>query len=130
MARTSSTLVGQIIEVDSSISLDPFIKAATVLVDQVAASSSAPSVAVLKQIETWVAAHFYAMRDPGASPSSEQVDGIRVTYQGRSGLGLESTRYGQMAITLDPTGVLRNLYKGSVSVGVQWMGTTLENEVA
>jgi hypothetical protein len=125
MARTTSTLVGEIVEVDVRIGLDPFIGAASLLVDSID-EKDLLNGAALTIIETWLAAHFYCMRDPSASPVSERAGPVAATYQSAVALNLSSTRYGQMAMTLDTTGTLKAISKGKVSVKLTWLGTALE----
>lgn len=137
--RTTSELVGGIIELDPNITdLDPFILIASILVDRVQAAAdesgaldpanddAADKETVLETIETWLAAHFYAMRDPRTT--QEAVGGVQETYQSKVDLGLRLSHYGQMAIALDATGTLQNIADGKVNltpveVGVSWLGT-------
>lgn len=128
--RTTEAAVGEIIEVDSSILLDPFIETAASLVDDIAAHASSPGAARLELIERYLAAHFYTLRDPRAV--MQKADVVSQTLQSKVDLGLNTSHYGQMAITLDPTGVLRSASKGKRTGGVTWLGneedrgTTLE----
>jgi hypothetical protein len=46
----------------------------------------------------------------------EEVDDVRVKYQGKFGLGLESTTYGQMVIALDTSGLLSESTKKKASI--------------
>lgn len=59
----------------------------------------------LKEVEQYLAAHLLTLRDPRVSTEKIGQE-YSATYQGQSGLGLEATQYGQVAITLDPTGKL------------------------
>lgn len=118
--RTTSELVAGIIEVQASISLTPFIATASELVDDVAASSSAPDATRLELIERWLSAHFYAQRDPRAA--SEKAGSVAASYQSKVDLGLNNTHYGQMAITLDPTGMLKSASKGKRVARMSWVG--------
>jgi hypothetical protein len=56
-------------------------------------------------IGTWLAAHAVAMTDP-RHKSDRRLDYETEIEQGELGWGLQSTRYGQMALLLDPTGCL------------------------
>lgn len=138
--RTDESLVAGVIEVDEDIPLTPFISAASILVDRVSAQSeknktlvnaiyflepkdsSDPSVdQQLQTIETWLAAHFYAMRDP--RPTQEGAGSVNVTYQSAVDLNLYTSHYGQMAMVLDVTNTLRNLSAGKRHVAsVSWLG--------
>lgn len=60
----------------------------------------------LKIVEKWLAAHLASMKEQRISKS--RIGDTEFTYEGAfSESGLNSTRYGQMAIALDPTGRLR-----------------------
>lgn len=122
--RTTDLLVQGILEVDPNISLEPFIAVANALVDQISLESSSPSEARLTLIETWLAAHFYCMRDPRAT--EEHAGPVGATYQSKIDLYLNLSHYGQMAQTLDTSGLLRSLSKGGKhKVAVFWGGTDL-----
>lgn len=68
-------------------------------------SGAGLSEARLTQIETWLAAHFVAIRDQRAKSMSISGEGS-VTYQGETGMGLNATLYGQQAMMLDTSGTL------------------------
>jgi hypothetical protein len=136
--RTTDDAVAAIIEVDTDIPLTPFIAAASALVDRVSQQASRiiaegiytlPSESgdatlpeLLGQIETWLSAHFYAMRDPRAV--QERAGEVQVTYQSAVTYNLFLSHYGQMAMTLDFTGTLRAISDGKANfrVGVSWLG--------
>jgi hypothetical protein len=130
--RTTAELVGGVIEVDEEISLDPFILAASSLVDQIQDYITTESVPEstngmthderLEMIETWLAAHFYAIRDPQAI--REQAGPVGAQYPSRVDLGLKLTHWGQQAIAMDTTGTLLRISKGGgKKVGMFWAGT-------
>lgn len=124
--RTDETEIGKIIEVDSSISdLSPFIAIANELVTE-CCSDSGYSTTRLAQIETWLAAHFYAIRDPRAV--SEKAGSVSTDFQFKTNLQLFQTRYGQTAMLLDTGGGLAALSKRTEkgraqTVGVTWLGS-------
>ena len=140
--RATAESVAAIIEVDESISLDPFIAAASSLVDRVRDYAVANSLLAdgtedgdktreekLEEIETWLAAHFYTVRDP--RPVSEGAGPVSTSYQSRVDLRLFTSHYGQMAAMLDETGILEEINKGkgitrTRRVGVHWLGKTSE----
>jgi hypothetical protein len=99
--------------IDTTLNTTPFIETANVLVDQYLGSSSL-SDALLRQIEMWWAAHLVAIRDQQAA--SEGVGKANVTYQGKTGKGLEFTGYGQQVLSLDPTGILATIGKKRAAV--------------
>jgi len=135
--RTTSELIAEIIELDPNITnLDPFILAASILVDRVQVAAEADDLllpatdddadreTILETIETWLGAHFYAMRDPRAT--HEGVGSVQETYQSKVDLGLRLSHYGQMAIALDTTGTLAAIADGRAAVRtvqVSWLGT-------
>jgi len=120
--RTTSDLVKGIIEVDTTISLDPFILAASALVDDIA-SDSGHDAARLQLIETWLSAHFYTVRDPRTT--QERAGTVAASFQSAVDLNLNTSHYGQMAMTLDTSGLLRSLSnkKGRRQANVTWLGT-------
>ena len=125
MARSTAVLIGAIIEVDSDIGLDPFINAASMLVTSVLAGVDT-SESDLTQIETWLAAHYYAIRAPRSS--SEKAGPVAESFDVKIDLGLNQTRYGQMALSLDVTGKLayhnRKTTEGLGSTpSLTWLGT-------
>ena len=126
--RTTDAAVEGIIEVDASIPLTPFIETAASLVDDVAAASGAPGAARLELIERYLSAHFYTLRDP--RPTAEKAGPVGVNYQSRVDLGLFTSHYGQMAISLDPTGTLKNASKGKRAGGVTWLGIEEDRGIA
>lgn len=129
MSRTTSAAVEAIIDVDSSISVTPFIEAANALVTEVCGDVSSYDSTRLELIERWLSAHFYATRD--MVTTRERADRVEATYMSKVDLGFDLTHYGQMAMRLDTNGGLANLNlrikKGllniSSGVGVTWLGT-------
>lgn len=127
MARTSSSAVQGILLKDyddlDAPSLTPFIDTASNIVDQIVTCATAKgmtlSAATLELIERWLAAHSYVCSDP--TYLEKQTQSARGRYMGTSGLGLEGSRYGQMAMTLDPSGCLRSLNK-SLRARAEWLG--------
>ena len=104
MARVTDAEVKAII--DTSRSVDPFIATATLLVNEELAASTTLSSERLQQIELYLAAHFTAITEErGALTSSEKGDASE-EYGVEVGSGLNSTRYGQQAISLDTSGRL------------------------
>lgn len=136
--RTTVAAVRKIIEVDDAIiaadaDMDPFIEIASAIVDDVCATLTlADNVTLaydatrLEKIERWLAAHFYAIRDPRVE--SEGVGPIRTKFQGVTDMHLDHTSYGQMAQLLDTKGGLANLNQATkkgarVKVGMIYVGT-------
>jgi len=106
--RTTFTEVAKIIEVDATISTDlvPFIEAASHLVTKVCTNTGYDATD-LEIIERWLAAHFYAIRDPRYLV--ERAGSVLAEYQNRVDLGLDVTTYGQQAMRLAYYGELGRL---------------------
>ena len=124
MARTTTTEVKAILDTDLT-DLDAFILPAGQLVDRVAAADSSLAAAILEEIECWLAAHFASMRDQRAAKST--IGPTSFTYEGKTGMGLEFTRYGQMALLLDSTGTLVKLGKQLLKASVTSLGYTAQD---
>jgi len=91
--------------------VDAHIKTATEMVDRIADAGAADEEALLRRIETLLAQHFLATQSPRYESQSGEVRSGQ--YEGETGEGLKSTRYGQDAIVLDPTGTLIESYGDS-----------------
>lgn len=134
MPRTTRALVGAIIELDGNIVSDdaamaPFIATASELVTECCTGDNAPATEYsddrLELIERWLAAHFYAMRDPRSA--SEGAGAVSVAYQSSVGMGFAASHYGQQVMRLDTNGGLarldRNARDGTKRPRVTWLGT-------
>lgn len=104
-------IIDTVIEVED---LTPFIAAANVIVtDRVAGrtylgpdgTQVTVTDATLVEIEKWLAAHFAAMRDKRVA--ADAIGPGSFTYEGKTDMHLNFTRYGQQAQMLDPTGSLQ-----------------------
>lgn len=107
MPRTTTSLVKEIIDTDSSVSLVPFIRAANLLVTKCCSTVTSYTTADLREIETWLAAHMYTVFDPRTV--MEQAGSVQETFQSKVDLGLRTSHYGQMAMRLDTNGGLAAL---------------------
>ena len=130
-ARTTEAEVGKIIDLDPDITdLDPFILAANELVTELCEDYY--EAVRLTMIETWLAAHFYAIRDPRAT--SEGVGPMNTAFQGQTTMALSATTFGQQAMALDTLGKLsvlnRNVNQGRAAgvAGITWLGTEEDEE--
>lgn len=86
----------------------PFIKTASLIIDEhLASETPAITPALLQEIETFLAAHILTLQDPRAK--KEEAGGTKFEYEGTTGMGLDGSKYGQMAKMLDPTGKLGEL---------------------
>lgn len=123
-------MVEEIIQVKSTISLTPFITAAEALSGKVLASVEDYDADYIDLINTWLSAHFYAIRDP--RKAGENLDFMQYKYkdQFKLGLNLESTMYGQQVLLLDVSGSYSQLNnqagEGKKRLGVVWLGTESE----
>lgn len=124
--RASEEDVRNLIDSDSTIKVSIFIRTASILVDKIDSNDSDGELSAndLMLIETWLAAHFYAIRDQ--QYSSKKTGDASGVFQGQTGMALDSTFWGQQAMTLDTTGYLsrvnQNSQKGKQIVGVNWLG--------
>ncbi len=82
----------------------PFIKPASILVDRIALADTSVADDVLLEIETQLAAHFLTLFEPRVV--KEEAGATKFEYEGETGMALESSKYGQMAMVLDPTDTL------------------------
>ena len=107
MARTTSALVKGIIETDDTSipDLTPFIDVANELVTECCEDDYTSSRLTL--IETWLAAHFYTVRDMRAE--AEKAGPVSEKFQSKVDLGFDTSHYGQMAMRLDWQGGLAAL---------------------
>lgn len=104
--RVSAAEVGQIIDTDLSDPIvDVFIGAANITVTDLIGSNANLSTAQLKEIERWLTAHLLACTREQQAQGEAATD-AKITYQGKTGMGLDSTFYGQQVKLLDTTGVL------------------------
>ena len=133
MARTTDASVGGIIEVDSSISLTPFISIANELVTECCGSvTPAYSTTRLELIERWLAAHFYTNRDGRAF--REKAGSVSKEKQSKVDLGFDTSHYGQTAMRLDTLGGLASLNEqskkgGNQPVSATWLGSEDESNI-
>lgn len=111
MIRVTDEDVKGIMEVDPLLkNLKPFRKAANLIIEAKFAETEL-SEEHLTEIECWLAAHFVAIRDMrAASENAGSAAGrVGIDYQYKVDLDLRSTMYGQAAITLDTSGVLKSM---------------------
>lgn len=101
--RTNTDRIKAICKVKDQHDLTEFIDAASQLVDDLCLTSGYTDVK-LARIETWLAAHFYCILAPRRYV--ENVGQLQSTKETKVDLGLNVTRYGQMAMQLDTAGNL------------------------
>ena len=92
-------------------SLDAFIAAAGVIIgpDGCDLAGQGVSSATVDEVCKWLSAHLATSDDPRVE--AHRASGHTVEFESEIGLGLDSSRYGQMAKRLDPTGCLNQLDK-------------------
>lgn len=137
MARTTAGAVQSILgdhygpKEDGSLpSLTPFIDTATVMVSRVATCATEKGIALssaeLELIERWLAAHFYEHSDQ--MTSRDETGEALAVFQGKTGMYLESTKYGQTALLIDYSGCLAGIQPatddstGRRVLTVDWLG--------
>ena len=111
-ARTETADVLAIIDTEVT-DCDPFIAIATLQVDAIDALGIL-GAAILEQIECWLSAHYVAIRDRQGSKVT--VLDSSHTYDGKTGMGLDATLWGQQALLMDSTGTLAGLGRKRASV--------------
>ncbi len=127
MPRTTAAEVREVLTRDYTAgnSLDPFITVGNLMVTRLIARAAelvtpiTVDTTTATALETWLAAHAYVMSDQNFA--SRATGRASATFQGQTGMYLEASKYGQMAITLDPTGLLKGMGKGAVAGGF-WLG--------
>lgn len=128
MARTNDTLIGQIFDIDTTVITDTtqFIQAANRLVTKFCSTTNYGATE-LQEIETWLAAHFCSVKQKIAN--KEKVDELSESFEGKTEMHLQSSLYGQTAMTLDWAGGLaawnQQAIKGTKrTAGVTYVGKT------
>lgn len=106
MARTTIDEVKEILDTSlTDAQITGFISGATALVDEVLGSDTTISDDLKTEIERWLTAHMIASTREQQLQSGE-AGGAKAVFQGKTGVRLESTFYGQTALMLDSTGKL------------------------
>lgn len=106
----------------SDAQITAFITTANLIVTENLGSSSL-SADRLEEIEKWLAAHLASTRDQ--RQQSRTIDGRTVlTFQGKTGTGLNSTYYGQMVLMLDITGTLALISEGLKKASIEMIDAT------
>ena len=109
-ARATEAMVKKIIDTDlADEQITPFLAAANTMVTDLLLGENY-SATTLEEIERWLAAHFVAVRDPQIT--QEKIGDVQATYEGKTGMGLNSTRYGQQVMVLEHHGILARLASG------------------
>jgi hypothetical protein len=106
----------------TSPSLQPYVDAATNLVDQVVTCATAKGTTIdattLELIERWLSAYLYTRMDPlYKSRSTKDASGSFADYG-----------YKETAISLDPSGCLAGILKGQTA-GMVWLGKPPSSQI-
>ena len=122
--RTTQSDIEEIMDLDSGFNATPFITIANSMVTDVCLGSEYAS-AKLALIETWLAAHFITVKTKIVG--SEKVDVISQKFKLTTKIGLNSSHYGQTAMSIDTEGNLAQLNRmitegEETEVGVHWGG--------
>ena len=117
--RVTAAEVETIIDIESSVSdatINAFINAANLTVTEIIGDDTTLSSDQKKEVERWLAAHFIACTLQH-KPQAEGALDANIVYQGKTGMGLDSTYYGQTVKILDTTGKMaQKLGKKAVSI--------------
>jgi hypothetical protein len=124
--RVTQEEVRDIVPNSTEINMEPFIEVANAITDKVSSNDTngVMNSALLKNLELWLAAHFYAIRDQ--QYSSKSTGASSGQFQGNTDMGLDHTSWGQQAKLLDLTGFLNKLGKG-VASGT-WLGKPVSEQ--
>lgn len=97
--------VRQLVTLTSTDDTTPSIETANAIVDALLLNSGLSDV-MLRQIELYLAAHFTSLAfERGAPKRMREGESVEEFYQD-VGPGLRQTRFGQMALFLDSSGIL------------------------
>ena len=123
--RAVEATVRAVIDTDNKVPMARFIATANALTDYVSAqdTGSVLNTALLLEVETYLAAHFYALYDRHVGLHTEKIGEASADYQGKTEMRLDSTLWGQQAIALDVSGTLSLVNKGSTKLTLTWLGT-------
>jgi len=122
MARTTVAKVRLVIDTDTDIpdaTIDQHITTANVITNNLLDQDTANLLnsSTLTEIETYLAAHFYALRD--LQYQQKKTGDASATFQGKTDMGFNATLWGQQAMALDITNNLN-----SSRAQLVWLGTT------
>ena len=120
--RVTNEEVRALIDADDSLSVAPFIDTATALTDYVSAQDTLGmlNAALLKEIEKYLAAHFYEHLDP--QYIEKKTGDAEAKFQGEFGMSFDGSKWGQTAKDLDVTGTLASLSRPKHKVSLAWLG--------
>lgn len=115
--RVTAEQVKEIIDTsitDTVIENNHLVTAHIIVDTHLPTATSGHSESVLEQIELYLAAHFVALTEERGSLKGQKYgDASEFLESSHLGSGFRSTRYGEMALTLDTTGILANMSAAS-----------------
>lgn len=100
--------------------LEQFIKGASLLIDEELGNAGL-SADRLKQIELYLSAHLASLNDPRME-SEDYAGEYKFKVQGKTGMNLDATYYGQMAKFFDSTGTLDKLAENPKKATITVLG--------
>lgn len=116
---------------DGKRNLQPFIDAATVVVDRVSTLGASRGFSMvsaeLEAVERWLSAHMYALTDK--TYTSKSTAGSSASFVGQTGMRLDFTEYGQNAKLIDYSGSLEIIDKRKFA-SVVWGGKPACDELS
>lgn len=98
---TTEDDVANVVEIETTDDIAPFIYTASELIDRVLAASTYTDE-TKKSIGTWLTAHFYRVFRPVTQ--SESLAGLSESFAVNIGQQLKQTTYGQQVLILDTEG--------------------------
>lgn len=113
--------------------LVPFIETASLIVDRVKTCAIDKgkdlTTAELELIERWLSAHFYVQSDQAYQ--SKSTSGASGSFQGQVGEGLQNSKYGAAALSLDYSGCLLAISGGADrrTAGAIWLGKPRSTQI-
>lgn len=130
MPRTTPEQVRAVIDLNPQMPLEQVITTANNLTNVVATADTSNILndGLLTDIETYLAAHFAALKDQ--QYESKSTDGASGKFQsGQKGKGLYATDWGANAVALDITGKLASIAEGVKQAGMIWLGKAVNEQV-
>ena len=103
--------------ISTSLDVGIFINVASRFVDEVLGGSSL-SADRLGDIELYLASHLTALSEEGGGVTMQRVGSTTIQYSQLQGSQLSLTRFGQMALLLDTTGLLKKNEKEKAGLSV------------
>jgi hypothetical protein len=122
--RAKESDVRDVVDLDVTVNLLPFLRAANRLVDYVVTQDADGllTTGMLRDVETFLAAHF-AVHNRDHQYNSKSTGGASGSFTGQFAMRLESTSPGQTAMLLDLTGTLKQLNEARrPQIQVSWLG--------